>query len=138
MSISRSLKRHCGDTLKLEHIVTREYMLLLHESTTLNASLSPTEMQQIIARYQQWSAKVAQSGKLVAGHKLRDDIGRMLSKGPQGLVIRDGPFAEAKEVMGGYFLIRADSIDEAMQICSDCPHLDLGGRIELREIEVVK
>ena len=120
-----------------EYIVA-QYMLLLHESTTFNSALSPGEIQQIIARYQQWSAKVAQSGKLVAGQKLRDDVGRQLTRGAEGLVVRDGPFAEAKEVIGGYFLIQANDLDEAQSICADCPHLDLGGRIELREIEVIE
>ena len=51
--------------------------------------------------------------------------------------VSDGPFAEAKEVIGGYFIIESANYDEAVKLSSDCPHLELGGRIELREIEVL-
>ena len=51
------------------------------------------------------------------------------------LRVTDGPFAEAKEVIGGYFTIEAADYNEAVEICSDCPHLTYGGRIELREVE---
>ncbi len=47
----------------------------------------------------------------------------------------DGPFAEAKEVIGGIFTIDADSYDEAVEISKDCPHLKYGGWIEVREVE---
>jgi hypothetical protein len=51
--------------------------------------------------------------------------------------VRDGSFAETKEIVGGYFTINAMDYDAAVRICEDCPHLSLGGRIELREIEKV-
>jgi hypothetical protein len=47
----------------------------------------------------------------------------------------DGPFTEATEVIGGYFVISAADYAEAIEISRDCPHLRYGGRIELREIE---
>jgi hypothetical protein len=46
----------------------------------------------------------------------------------------DGPFAEAKEVIGGYFVIQAADYAEAVRLSTECPHLRYGGRIELREI----
>ena len=49
--------------------------------------------------------------------------------------VTDGPFIEAKEVIGGYFAIEAADYDEAVRLSSDCPHLKYGGRIELREIQ---
>ena len=49
----------------------------------------------------------------------------------------DGPYTEAKEIVGGYFLIEAVDYDEAVQICRSCPHLKYGGRIELREIDAI-
>ncbi len=48
----------------------------------------------------------------------------------------DGPYSETKEVLGGFFLISAESYDDAIQICRDCPHLRFGGTIELRQIEL--
>ena len=49
----------------------------------------------------------------------------------------DGPYAEAKEVVGGYFLIEAADYDEAVEISKGCPHLKYGGRIELRQIDPI-
>ena len=91
-----------------------KYLMILHDAMPVLASLSPAQMQAVIEKYQAWSAKVGQAGKLV---------------------VRDGPFAEAKEVIGGYFIIEGANYDDAVKLSSDCPHLELGGRIELREID---
>jgi hypothetical protein len=47
----------------------------------------------------------------------------------------DGPYAEAKEVVGGYYQIEAESYAEAIELCEDHPHLKYGGRIEVREVD---
>lgn len=47
----------------------------------------------------------------------------------------DGPYSEAKEVIGGYFAIEAADYDEALDLCRDCPHLKYGERIELRRVD---
>lgn len=112
-----------------------KYILFLHDDMATLATISPDEMQRVIAKYQAWSAKMAEAGRLAGGEKLRDEGGKHL-KGTGGkLVVRDGPFAEAKEVVGGYFVIEARDYAEAVRLCEDCPHLELGGRIEVREIE---
>jgi hypothetical protein len=111
-----------------------KYMLILHEDPARFARLSPSDMQAIVERYGAWAGKLAQARKLVAGDKLRDDGGRRLRRDAGGRVVSDGPYAEAKDVIGGFFTIEASSTDEAQQLASDCPHLDYGW-IELREIE---
>ena len=113
------------------------YLLLLHESTTAGPELSPDEIQAIIERYMAWSTDLRAQDRLVRGDKLRDGTGRMLRRDGESLVVHDGPYAEAREVVGGFYLIRAGSLDEAQAISMTCPHLDLGGTIELREIEDV-
>lgn len=112
------------------------YMLLLHESPSDFADISPEEMQAIISKYSDWRAGLAASGHLVGGEKLRDDGGRILRAGDDGVRVLDGPYSETKEVIGGYFAIQAESYDEAVRISSDCPHLAFGGSIELREVEL--
>jgi hypothetical protein len=52
-------------------------------------------------------------------------------------VITDGPFAEGKELVGGYFLVRADSLDEAARMAKDCPIFETGGSVEVRPIQVI-
>ena len=51
------------------------------------------------------------------------------------ITVTDGPYAEAKEVIGGYYLIAASDYAAAVKISEGCPHLKYGGRIEVREIE---
>ena len=114
-----------------------KYLMILHDAMPVLASLSPAQMQAVIEKYQGWSAKIAESGKLAGGEKLKDEGGRHLTASSGKLVVRDGPFAEAKEVIGGYFIIESANYDDAVALSSDCPHLELGGRIELREIDVM-
>lgn len=112
-----------------------KFMLILHDDMAHLSTLAPAEMQRVIAQYNAWSAKMAQTGKLAGGEKLRDEGGKHLTAKGGKMVVRDGPYAEAKEVVGGYFLIEAKDYAEATALCTDCPHLALGGRIELREID---
>ena len=51
-----------------------------------------------------------------------------------GAKVTDGPYAEAREVIGGLFILEAGNYDEAVTLCQDCPHLDFG-TIEIREVE---
>lgn len=111
------------------------YLLLLHEQPSDFSSLSPEEIQAVIAEYVAWSQKLAADGKLVGGQKLKDEGGRDLAGYNGDFRVTDGPYAEAKEVIGGFFSIEAADYAEATEISRDCPHLKYGGRIELREIE---
>ncbi len=110
-----------------------KYVLVLHEEPGKFGELSPQEIQGIIEKYRSWSLRMAESGHLLSGEKLRDNSGRNLRKGGQGIVV-DGPFSETKEVIGGFFMIEADDYDSAVSLCGDCPHLEYG-RIEIREVE---
>ena len=49
-------------------------------------------------------------------------------------VVTDGPFAESKEIIGGFFIIKAASIEEAAEIAKDSPDLPLDGAVEVREV----
>ncbi|MEZ5286110.1 MAG: YciI family protein [Vicinamibacterales bacterium] len=111
-----------------------QYVLLLHDRGAFPSDISPEEIQAIIQRYVAWREKVSQGGRAVDGHKLRDGEGRVLRGRPGAPTVTDGPFAEAREVIGGLFVIEAASYDEAVALCGDCPHLDFG-TIEIREVE---
>ena len=111
-----------------------QYMLLLHDAGTMPPDLSPEDMQAIIQRYIDWRTKAAANGRKVEGHKLRDGEGRLLRGKVGAPMITDGPYAEAKEIIGGLFMIEARDYNEAVKLASDCPHLELG-TIEIREVE---
>jgi hypothetical protein len=111
------------------------YMLLLRESPTDFAGMSPEEMQSIIQKYTAWRDRLDTDGHLIGSDKLRDGEGRVMKRVDGAVRVLDGPYSETKEVVGGYFAIRAADYDEAVKLCRECPHLGYGGTIELREIE---
>jgi hypothetical protein len=111
-----------------------QYVLLLHDDPTRLADITPEQMQQIVQRYVAWHQKIRQAGLAVNGHKLRDGEGRVLRSRDGALATTDGPYAEAREVIGGLFVIQAAGYDEAERLCADCPHLEFGA-IEIREVE---
>ena len=59
--------------------------------------------------------------------------GKIVS-GKNGRIVADGPFAESKEAIGGYFLLQVDDLDEAVEIAKDCPVLEYGSTVEVRPI----
>ena len=111
-----------------------QFMMMLHGKPPTAGEHSPEEMQAVLQKYQEWSQKMGAEGKLAGGNKLADDSGKVL-RGTDKVSVVDGPFAETKEVVGGYFILEASGYDEAIELSKSCPHLNFGGTIELREIE---
>ena len=116
-----------------------QYMLLLHETPSDFADLSPEQIQRVIEEYSAWRATLETQGRMVGANKLKDEGGRHLSgrSGGGAVQVTDGPYAEAKEIVGGYFIVEAGDYDEAVEMSKTCPHLGYGGRIELREIDAL-
>lgn len=112
----------------------KDYLLLLHDEVERVSQLSPSDMEAVVARYSAWAGRLAEAGKLAAGHKLRDEGGKRLRRGRNGSEISDGPYAEVNDIVAGLFIIQADDYAEACALAADCPHLDYGW-IEIREIE---
>lgn len=96
--------------------------------------VSPAEMQRIVEKYVAWGDKLGEAGKLEGGEKLEDGAGRTMAGEGDGLRVSNGPFAEAKEVIGGFWIIRAADYEEAVELLRDCPHL-MYGTLEVRRIE---
>jgi hypothetical protein len=104
------------------------------DATQAWMKMSAQEVQAGIRKYQAWSERVRDQGKLKEGQKLRDAEGRVLRGHGQGLKVTDGPHSESKEVIGGFWILEASSYDEAVKLASDSPHLEHGS-LELREIQ---
>lgn len=106
-----------------------QFVVLLRDAGTWPGEMSPEEMQSIIQKYGDWVRGIGGQG-----HKLRDGEGRIVVRKPSGMTVTDGPYAEAKEVLGGYLVVEADSYDDVIRSCEASPHLDYGS-IEIRQIE---
>lgn len=114
-----------------------QFMLLLHEDPKVFSEISPNEIQTIVQEYSAWREKLQTAGRLVDGQKLKDEGGREMSQANGDVSVVDGPYSEAKEVIGGFFIISAADYGEAVDICRDCPHLKYGRRIEIREVDQI-
>ena len=108
-----------------------EYMLLFR-GTHWDKGLSPEEVQTMVTQWYAWFERLTQEGKCKAGHPLERE-GKIVS-GRKGRAVADGPFAESKEAIGGYFLLQVDDLNEAVEIAKQCPGLDYGIDVEVRPV----
>jgi hypothetical protein len=113
-----------------------KFMLLLHSSRTEARNAGPADFAKMIQEYQGWAERLRTEGKLDHSHKLSDDAGRVLRPGKDGAVaVTDGPYAETKEVLGGYYNVIAPDYEAAVGIARTSPHLKFGGSIEVRKVD---
>src|SRR5262245_48785174 len=96
-----------------------------------DSSLSRADIQEAIDQFYTWCERLADEGKIRRGQRLSYQ-----GKTVHGSnVITDGPFGESKEVIGGYWLIRASNLDEAVEIAKGNPCLNCGVFLEVRPID---
>jgi hypothetical protein len=110
------------------------FMLLVRGGVS-NRDLSPEQFQLQIERYLSWIEDLRRGGRFVAGEPLAE-TGKVLS-GRNGNTVTDGPFAESKEEVGGYFIIRAADMEAAVELSKGCPIFHNGGSVEVRPIQPV-
>lgn len=110
------------------------YLLILGGADLDKRSGSPDFRLKMLERYGDWVRGLAERGQFVESHKLFDQAGRRLTM--RGGEVIDGPFIEAKDAVGGVFVIEAGSLDEASEAARRCPALELqNGWIEVRVVE---
>jgi len=108
-----------------------EYILLFRGSQW-DRGLSPEEIQNVMSQFMGWFERLREEGKLRAGQPLERQ-GKIVS-GKRGRTVADGPFAESKEAIGGYFLLQVADLDEAVEIAQQCPILEYGSTVEVRPV----
>ena len=107
---------------------TQEYLLLSRGQW--DADRSPEEIQAAIDAFYAWHARLVAQGRFRPGQRLAKPAKLVTRSG-----IIDGPFTEAKEVVGGYWFVLAGSLEEAARIVADNPCLACGLVFEIRPIE---
>ncbi|MEO7100245.1 MAG: YciI family protein [Luteolibacter sp.] len=105
--------------------------LLLFRGTDWHKELSPEEIQRIMGDWGTWFERLGEQGKLAAASPLENE-GRVVSG--KSRTVADGPFAEAKESIGGFFLLKVETMDEALEIAKNCPALPYGLTVEVRPV----
>jgi hypothetical protein len=112
---------------------TAAYMLLFRDSTPeVYTAMTDSEREAALRDWNAWHDGLAAAGKVQHAHPLEPG-GRVVSAA-RGGPIKDGPFLEAKEAIGGYFFLTVDSLDEATEIARNCPNLKNGMVVEVRPV----
>ncbi len=108
-----------------------KFMYLFRGGEAEMEKMSPEEKQANMQVWKNWMQGLSEKGILVDGLPLSKDGKRVTQKGK---IISDGPFAEGKEVVGGYLIVNAKDLGEAAEISKGCPIFHNNGEVEVREI----
>ena len=109
-----------------------EFMLLLRQPHT-GPHPTAEEMNKIMERFTQWMNAMSAKG-IVVGTSGLEVTGKVL-RGPRGATLTDGPYLEAKEIVGGYVIVKAENETAAVEIARDCPGLDYRMAVEVRKVK---
>jgi hypothetical protein len=115
--------------LKLKQFIMEKFMLIFHGGDM--HQLSPEEAQQNMGKWMAWIDQLAKDGKYVAGEPLIPG-GKLVSG--KNKTVSDGPYAEGKEVVGGFFIVNAADMDEAVEISKGCPDFETGTSVQVRQV----
>jgi hypothetical protein len=110
-----------------------KFMLLIHQNVTREdvAALSPEEQQKL---YAAWGA-INQTPGVTPGQELDDPATATTVRVQEGkTLITDGPFAQTKEALGGFFFLEADDLDAAIELAARVPTASMGGAVEVRPV----
>lgn len=111
-----------------------QYLCLIYEDEKEWQKLPKTEAEKIIGEFSSYTESIKNSGHYVGGNALQPTHTATTVRVRSGrLATTDGPFAETKEQLGGYYLVRAKDLNEAIQVASRIPGARLGA-VEVRPI----
>ena len=105
-----------------------KFMLIFHGGVKQDAS--PEELQANMGKWMAWVDNLNKDGKYVSGEPLLPG-GKLVSN---ATTATDGPYTEGKEVVGGYFIINADNMEQAVEECKNYPDFEYGGQVQVRQV----
>lgn len=111
----------------------KEFMMIFIGADYTALGLSPEDLQNRMGKWFAWNDKMTQAGIVHHGDALTPQVRRISGA---NRTVTDLTSAEVKEIVGGYYVVKANSFDEVQEIAKDFPDYDLGGTVEIREIMV--
>jgi hypothetical protein len=115
-----------------------KYLCLIYEDETLWQKMPKGEVEKIFSEYFAFGDDIRKSGHFLAGHALQSTQSATTVRVRGGKAsTTDGPFSETKEQLGGYYLIEAKDLNDAIQVTSRIPGARMGG-VEVRPIKEIK
>lgn len=112
----------------------QEFMMLFRHVPNPNYMPSPEEIKAEIKKWQDWIGSIAAQGKFSSTNRLSYE-GRVVKPGN---VVTDGPYAEIKEIIGGYIIVKADNFEDAVEMAKGCPMLQIDGHVEVRQFMAIE
>jgi hypothetical protein len=112
----------------------KEFLFVYRRDVNNIPKGSAEEMQNETKRWMDWIGGIAAQNKLVDRGNRLEQTGKVVKS---ATLVTDGPYAETKESIGGYSIVKAGTIEEACEMAKGCPVLSIGGNVEVREISVM-
>jgi hypothetical protein len=109
----------------------KDFLLVFRNDYSTQPKASPEEMQAEMKKWMDWIGGIAAQNKLTNPGNPLGSAGKVVR--PNN-VITDGPYTEIKELIGGYTIVKAETIEEATGLAKECPILYVGGNVEVREV----
>jgi len=111
-----------------------KYVLLIYDEERTWGKLSPADQQAMMAEYRKFSEELKASGQYVSGSQLHPVSAASSVRVREGKrLVTDGPFAETREQLGGYYLVNCANLDEALALAARIPSARFG-TIEVRPL----
>ena len=109
-----------------------KFLFVYRNTSESYGTMSPEEMQQMLQKWNAWITEGLRQGWMLdAGDGLKKE-GRVVNAKK---VISDGPFIEVKEMVGGFSIVQADTLDAAAELAKGCPIFLRGGSVEVRPLQ---
>ena len=108
-----------------------KFMFIFQGGMPSSNQQSPEQIQAHMGKWMAWIDQLSKVDKYVAGEPLLPG-GKLISGANKK--VTDGPYTEGKEIVGGFFIIKAADYDEAVTIAKDCPDYEYGGSVQVRQV----
>jgi len=108
------------------------FMYLFRHNHAALRSMSPEQMQQLTKKWMGWADTLKKNGHFKQAGERLDEAGKVVRG--KSKIITDGPFVEAKDSIGGYMLVEAKDLAQAVELAKGCPILEGDGSVEIRPI----
>ena len=110
-----------------------KYLLLIYDNEKTHMSMSPEEMSKKMDEWFKYTDDLQATGKLLDGSALQPTVAATTVRaGNPAPLATDGPFAETKEQLGGFYMVEATDLDDAIEWAGKMPHIADGGSVEIR------
>ncbi len=109
-----------------------KFLFVYRSGKDAHGNMSPEEMQQILQKWNAWIGEGLRAGWMLDPGDALQKEGRVVNARK---VVTDGPFVEAKEIVGGFSIVQAETIDGAAELAKGCPVFLRGGSVEVRPLQ---